>query len=107
MIKREMTGTTGSSFKVLAVTKYGAVGYREYEPGSFRIRVVPADLSPKSAAMLSDQDGWKQPNHSNSRTIRYSKCCHERHEQLPEIVGIALKAIRSRAKNPFATAATE
>ena len=97
----EMKGTTDTDYTVLAHTKHGALGYREYDEGQFRVRVVPLDMGEKGAAMLSEEEGWKQPDHDDVRTIRYSKCTGI--AGLSQVVGVALKAIESRAKNIFAS----
>jgi hypothetical protein len=62
----EMLGTTYSAFRCVGKFPAGRIGYREHEPGQFRIRVEPA-----SGVNLEDlSDGWTQPDGSQNR---YSK----------------------------------
>jgi hypothetical protein len=56
-----MTGTNGSTFKVVAEFGNGRIGYREIGGGQFRIRVVPEN---GTALKL---DNWKQPDASQNR----------------------------------------
>ncbi|MBY0359517.1 MAG: hypothetical protein K2W82_16050 [Candidatus Obscuribacterales bacterium] len=71
-----MPGTEGTGeYTVVLVTADGTkVGYREYQPNNFRIRVEPgsdAAATAKIAVALTRTNGWKQPGDSDEN--RFSK----------------------------------
>lgn len=64
MDKFYMAGTEGTGkYVVTLVTDRGRVGFREFSPGRFRVRVEPETVD-SAASMSADFDqteGWKQP----------------------------------------------
>lgn len=74
-----MIGTegTGEYTKTAIDTTAGAIGYRQYAAGYFRIRVEPktAESAQQLAQTLTREDGWKQPKDNGK--FRFSKTCRE------------------------------
>ena len=91
-----MKGTerTGK-FTVVAASEVARVGFREYEPGSFRIRVEPSSLGlPIDDSTMSPANDWKQPGQDDQP--RYSICTDA--DGLNHLIGVGLQAVLGNAE---------
>lgn len=90
-----MAGTEGTGeYVVIAQTPRGRVGFREFYPGNFRIRIEPAKVKdPKMAKMLLREDGWKQPDHQPrySIVVRNEELLHRGVKQGLVAIGCGIK----------------
>lgn len=98
MDKFYMAGTEGTGeYTVTLVTDRGRVGFREYRPGKFRVRVEPETAS-SAASMTADfqrGDGWKQPGDSSQN--RFSLVVSGEAE-MQQVVAHAVRALMRDSK---------
>jgi hypothetical protein len=85
-----MIGVEGKAYLVVLRTALGRVGYREFEPRVYRIRVEPFARTKQVSDLLTQQD-WKQPGDGNQN--RFS--AEVRLQELPRMLAVAMRALRA------------
>jgi TIR domain len=84
-----MIGVDGKAYLVVLRSALGRVGYREFEPGAYRVRVEPADRATRQVSRLLLRPEWKQPGDQNEN--RFSAVV--RADQLYRMLGVAIRAL--------------
>ncbi len=98
-----MAGTEGTGlYMVPVVTNRAKVGFREYRPGCFRVRVEPltgsscATLAPDFPKTLPGERGWKQVGDNNQERFSIEVVGQDK---MRETVAIAVKAVSRFARS--------
>jgi hypothetical protein len=95
MVGTEKTGT----YVQCAQSAWGMVGYREYRPGEFRIRIEPTEAGVAVLAPFFTRDrGWKQPGDSGQN--RFSNDKVKGQQELERVLRLALYALASDGNQP-------
>lgn len=94
MPRPTMTGTTGTTYKVVRVTERGAIGFRPIYSG-YRVRVVPSSTEDVESigAVLTRAAYWKQPEGDPGEAkFRFSTVVEDSAE-LKAALNLGLKAL--------------